>query len=62
MALTMTERRGNLMMPLPANLMELWPGCAHQDCLPACWHDFENGHCARLAEWLRTHGEQTEQK
>lgn len=36
-----------------------WPGCQHQDCLPAC--DTTRGHCERLKlfidlQTLRRHG------
>lgn len=44
------KRAANLAADYPASF--LWSGCTHLDCLPACWHGLEDGHCARLAkEW-----------
>lgn len=39
---------GNLTQEYPADFMQLWDGCSHQDCLPKCWHGLGEGHCERL--------------
>lgn len=56
----MTRRApDNLTKPLPSEIEASWPGCAHLDCLPQCWHGLESGYCERLAQFIRgAHGEE----
>lgn len=44
--------QGNLTKRLPQHVLDGWPGCVDQDCLPGCWHGLEDGHCERLAKWV----------
>ena len=38
----------NLTKDYPQEFLELWDGCSHLDCLPACRIGLESGYCERL--------------
>lgn len=46
----MAAEPDNLTIEYPPDFIsEVWDGCSHLDCLPACWHSMEGGYCVRLA-------------